>query len=122
MTKPDYSKENYCVECGLLYPKDVIKCNICKRKLRFTPRNKKVMNSEYKPVSQKQAIKNSLEYYLDRGMTDKMKIFTKVVDDLKVPRPTVRRVARELRIDFLHKIQILQNDWTKIGRQLNGKI
>jgi len=33
-----------------------------------------------------------------------------VVDDLGVPRPTVRRVARELRNELLGKIEALQEE------------
>jgi hypothetical protein len=47
---------------------------------------------------------------LDKGVTDKQDIYTKVVDELGVPRPTVRRVARDLRNELLEKIQILQSD------------
>ena len=47
---------------------------------------------------------------LDKGVTDKQDIYTKVVDELGVPRPTVRRVARDLRNELLEKIQILQSE------------
>jgi len=50
---------------------------------------------------------------LERGVTDKQDIYTKVVDELGVPRPTVRRVARDLRTELLQKIQILQSDMPK---------
>ena len=51
-----------------------------------------------------------LEYYLNKGLTDKQDIYTRVVDDLDVPRPTVRRVARDLRTKYQKHIQFLQND------------
>ncbi len=35
---------------------------------------------------------------------------SKVVDNLGVPRPTVRRVARDLRNELLTKIKILQSE------------
>lgn len=54
-------------------------------------------------------IKEKIEHYLDKGMTDKQDIYTKVVLDLGVPRPTVRRVARDLRQDYINKVQILQS-------------
>ena len=41
---------------------------------------------------------------MDKGATDKQDIYTKVVDDLGVPRPTVRRVARDLRNELLAKV------------------
>ena len=58
-------------------------------------------------------IKEAINSYLDKGVTDKQDIYTKVVDELGVPRPTVRRVARDLRTELLHKIQILQSDMPK---------
>jgi len=47
------------------------------------------------------------------GLTDKQDIYTKVVDELGVPRPTVRRVARDLRNELLDKIKILQSEIPK---------
>ena len=55
-------------------------------------------------------IKAAINSLLDKGVTDKQDIYTKVVDELGVPRPTVRRVARDLRNELLEKIQILQSD------------
>ena len=69
------------------------------------------MNRSTQSTNIKQAI-NSL---LDRGLTDKQDIYTKVVEELGVPRPTVRRVARDLRNELLQKIQILQSEAPKIG-------
>lgn len=62
---------------------------------------------------QSKKIKECIEAYLDKGLTDKQDIYQKVVDDLNVPRPTVRRVARDLRTEYLQKIQILQADLPK---------
>jgi hypothetical protein len=53
-------------------------------------------------------VKKAIESCMDQGMTDKQDIYTKIVRDLNVPRPTVRRVARDLRIEMLRKIDILQ--------------
>lgn len=47
---------------------------------------------------------------LDKGMTDKQEIYTKVVESLGVPRPTVRRVARDLRTELEVKVEILSSD------------
>ena len=69
------------------------------------------MNRSTQSTNIKQAI-NSL---LDRGLTDKQDIYTKVVEELGVPRPTVRRVARDLRNELLQKIQILQSEVPKLG-------
>ena len=52
---------------------------------------------------------------MDKGVTDKQDIYTKVVDELGVPRPTVRRVARDLRTELLQKIKILQSDMPKVS-------
>ena len=64
------------------------------------------MNSTTQSTSIKQAI-NEL---LDKGFTDKQDIYSKVVEELGVPRPTVRRVARDLRNELLQKIKILQSE------------
>ncbi len=69
------------------------------------------MNRSTQSTNIKQAI-NSL---LDKGLTDKQDIYTKVVEELGVPRPTVRRVARDLRNELLQKIQILQSEAPKLG-------
>ena len=61
-------------------------------------------------TNQSTVIKAAINTLLDNGVTDKQDIYTKVVDELGVPRPTVRRVARDLRNELLEKIQILQSD------------
>ncbi|MDC0187096.1 hypothetical protein OAJ08_02790 [Candidatus Nitrosopelagicus sp.] len=61
-------------------------------------------------TNQSTVIKAAINSLLDKGVTDKQDIYTKVVDELGVPRPTVRRVARDLRNELLEKIQILQSD------------
>ena len=61
-------------------------------------------------TNQSTVIKAAINSLLDRGVTDKQDIYSKVVDELGVPRPTVRRVARDLRNELLEKIQILQSD------------
>jgi len=60
-------------------------------------------------------IKQAINSLLDKGLTDKQDIYTKVVEELGVPRPTVRRVARDLRSELLQKIQILQSEVSKLG-------
>jgi len=59
-------------------------------------------------------IKQAINSLLDKGLTDKQDIYTKVVEELGVPRPTVRRVARDLRNELLQKIQILQSETPKL--------
>ena len=65
-------------------------------------------------TNQSTIIKEAINSYLDKGVIDKQDIYTKVVDELGVPRPTVRRVARDLRTELLQKIQVLQSDMPKV--------
>ena len=61
-------------------------------------------------TNQSTVIKAAINTLLDNGITDKQDIYTKVVSELGVPRPTVRRVARDLRNELLDKISILQSE------------
>lgn len=61
-------------------------------------------------IRQNSVIKEAINTYLENGIKDKQDIYTRVVDDLGVPRPTVRRVARELRNELLRKIEALQEE------------
>lgn len=61
-------------------------------------------------MNQSIVVKNAINVCLENGFTNKQDIYTKVVDDLGVPRPTVRRVARDLRNELIRKIQILQSE------------
>jgi hypothetical protein len=61
-------------------------------------------------TTQSTSIKQAINELLDKGLTDKQDIYTKVVEELGVPRPTVRRVARDLRNELLQKIKILQSE------------
>ncbi len=61
-------------------------------------------------TNQSTVIKEKINSFLDKGVTTKNDIYTKVVEELGVPRPTVRRVARELRNELLEKIKILQSE------------
>ena len=63
--------------------------------------------------NQSTSIKEAINAYLDNGITDKQDIYTKVVDDLGVPRPTVRRVARDLKKEMVEKISHLQSSMSK---------
>jgi len=64
-------------------------------------------------TNQSTTIKEAINSYLDKGVTDKQDIYSKVVKELGVPRPTVRRVARDLRNELLEKIKILQSEASK---------
>jgi len=61
-------------------------------------------------TNQSTVIKEAINSLLDEGITDKQDIYSKVVDNLGVPRPTVRRVDRDLRNELLTKIKILQSE------------
>ena len=61
-------------------------------------------------TNQSTVIKEKINSFLDKGITIKNDIYSKVVEDLGVPRPTVRRVARDLRNELLEKIKILQSE------------
>ena len=61
-------------------------------------------------TNQSTVIKEAINSLLDEGVTDKQDIYSKVVDKLGVPRPTVSRVARDLRNELLTKIKILQSE------------
>ncbi len=63
--------------------------------------------------NQSTIIKQAINSFLDKGLTDKQDIYTKVVEELGVPRPTVRRVARDLRNELVDKIKILQSEIPK---------
>jgi hypothetical protein len=68
-------------------------------------------------------IKQAINELLDKGFTDKQDIYTKVVEELGVPRPTVRRVARDLRNELLQKIKILQSEVPELeGNQKTAEI
>ena len=60
--------------------------------------------------NQSTEIKEAINSFLDKGIKDKQDIYTKVVDELGVPRPTVRRVARDLRNELVAKVKILQSE------------
>ena len=60
--------------------------------------------------NQSTEIKESINSFLDKGVKDKQDIYSKVVDELGVPRPIVRRVARDLRNELVAKIEILQSE------------
>ena len=61
-------------------------------------------------TNQSAVIKEAINSLLEEGIKDKQDIYTKVVDKLGVPRPTVRRVARDFRNELLAKIKILQSE------------
>ena len=64
----------------------------------------------FERITQQTIITHCIEKYLDMGITDKEEIFQKVVDELGVPRPTVRRIARDMRNEMTRKIRILRSE------------
>jgi len=64
-------------------------------------------------MKQSETIKIAIMHYLDSGFTNKREIFTKVCDDLGVPRPTVRRCSRELIEELTEKVKVLQSDFER---------
>ncbi len=60
-----------------------------------------------KSRSQAAIIETVIMMYLDKGLKDKSEIFSKVVEGLGVPRPTVRRVSRDLLIKLQAYVKIL---------------
>ena len=67
-----------------------------------------------KPPILKNKVKSRIEHYLDKGITDKSNIYTLVVNELRVPRPSVRQIAGELKTDYAEKIKTLKQ---KLSRQ-----
>ena len=57
--------------------------------------------------SQNQTIENIIELQILKGFTDLDDIYTYVVDRIKVPRPTVRRVAGEMRRKYEKYCKVL---------------
>jgi len=72
-------------------------------------------------TNQSTVIKAAINTLLDNGITDKQDIYTKVVSELGVPRPTVRRVARDLRNELLEKISILQSETRLTASSVDAK-
>ena len=56
----------------------------------------------------------------EEGLTDKQQIYSRVVEDLGVPRPTVRRVACILRKELAAEIVILEKKLRDSKEQLQG--
>lgn len=52
-------------------------------------------------------IEVEIEKYLDIGITDKQEILSKVVEELGVSRPTIRKVMRDLIQKYKKKTKVL---------------
>lgn len=55
-------------------------------------------------------VKTAINTYLEAGMTDKQELYTKVVRELGVPRPSVRRIAHDMRLrdELIDKVNVLR--------------
>ena len=74
-------------------------------------------------TNQSTVIKAAINSCLEKGLTDKQDIYTTVVTELGVPRPTVRRVARDLRNELLEKFisyNLRQNQHLRQNLQRNN--
>ena len=70
-------------------------------------------------MNQSTIIRQCILSYLQKGLTDKHDIIQNVVDELGVPRPTIRRVSRDLRNELVEYVKVLQNDIPKpVGDQV----
>ena len=95
---------------------DVESIKIYKPKTIFSNcKYKKEMN----PTNQSTIIKKCIESLLDKGMTDKHDIYSKVVEELGVPRPVVRRCARDLRNEMENKVKILETELDQMQSNQN---
>jgi hypothetical protein len=76
------------------------------------------MTGFLRKLKQQDVVKESICKYIQSGMTDKQEIYTKVVEDLEIARPTVRRIAAKLRKEMTAVVLILSQDIpkTKIGK------
>lgn len=53
-------------------------------------------------------IKSMMMGLLDSGYTNKEDIYDKIEESMGTPRPTIRRIARDVRTDLTKKVTILQ--------------
>jgi len=60
-------------------------------------------------LEKQQMIKTCIDNFINKGMTQKMTIFTRVAEEYGISISSVRKISRELRIDMLEKVAILQD-------------
>lgn len=65
-------------------------------------------------MSQESDAKKRINELLDQGCNDKQEIYTKIVEELGIPRPTVRRIVKTMRNEMLSKVKILQSDFPEV--------
>jgi hypothetical protein len=71
------------------------------------------MTGFLRKLKQQDAVKELLCKYVISGVTDKQELYSKVVDDLAIARPTVRRIAAQLRKEMTAVVLILSQDIPK---------
>lgn len=69
---------------------------------------------------QSTVIKDAINSCLEEGLTDKQEIYSRVVKELGVPRPTVRRVARDLRNEMAENIKELETQLRTYEEKIKG--
>lgn len=63
-------------------------------------------------MNQSTQIKQEILDLIDSGLKSKKQIYTRVVENLHIARPTVRRAARELKMDLQFAIKILNGEFS----------
>lgn len=61
-------------------------------------------------TSQTDKVVHEVERLLDAGLINKDEIIQKVIEETGVPRPTIRRILRDMRNEMIRKIKILQSE------------
>ena len=61
-------------------------------------------------TNQTDRVVHEVERLLDAGLINKDEIIHKVIEETGVPRPTVRRILRDMRDEMIRKIRILQSE------------
>ncbi|MCP6727019.1 MAG: hypothetical protein KJI69_03285 [Patescibacteria group bacterium] len=61
-------------------------------------------------TNQTDKVVHEVERLLDAGLTNKDEIIHKVIEETGVPRPTIRRILRDMRDEMLRKVRILQSE------------
>ncbi len=61
-------------------------------------------------TNQTEIVVHEVERLLDAGLINKDEIISKVIEETGVPRPTIRRILRDMRNEMIRKIKILQSE------------
>ena len=67
-------------------------------------------------INTEKIVTNMVDSLLDKGMISKQEIVEKVVQETGFPRPTVRRIIRDMRKDMIKKINILHPDYVDLPK------